>query len=70
MAQIDLTPATNPVALGGPGIHFHSPAGNTAGAYNCSSDFPSTTPKGATASTVSAKITGTLGVVVRLSSPA
>ncbi len=64
--QIDLTPATF-----SSGLHFHAPTGSTAAAFNNSSDFPSVPAKAAQPiPTVTTKITGTQGTVVRFSNPA
>jgi hypothetical protein len=38
MAQIDISPATNPSL----GIHFHGPAGTSAAAFNNPTDSPAT----------------------------
>jgi len=40
MAQIDITPATNPNL----GIHFHSPAGTSAAAFTNPTDVPANEP--------------------------
>jgi hypothetical protein len=35
--QVDVSPSSGPSGLN---LHFHGPAGNSAGAYNNPSDFP------------------------------
>jgi hypothetical protein len=66
--NVDLTPGANPVALGGPGLHFHSP-GKSAGEFNDPSSFPSTNPLASGPKAVTVKVTGTPGVVIKFSNP-
>ena len=69
MANVDLTPGANPVALGGPGIHFHNP-GHSASEFNNSSDFPSVPANSNASKGTKVTVTGTPGAVVRFASPA
>jgi hypothetical protein len=65
--QEDFTPSTAP----GPGIHFHSPTGQTASVVNNPADFPAVPANVGTGSkTVTTKVTGTQGSQVRFSNPA
>jgi len=68
--QVDLTPGANPVALGGPGIHFHAPSGVSANTYNNPSDPLASMPGPVKAGTVAVKINGTQGSQVRFCNPA
>lgn len=68
-SQVDLTPATNPIALGGPGIHFHGPVGASASQFNDPSSFPSSNMASAP-KVVTTKITATPGVQIKFSNPA
>jgi hypothetical protein len=61
--QTDLTPASNPAL----GLHIHVPSGQSASAFNNSSDFPAP-PRSGVAITV--KVNGTPGSQVRFSNPA
>lgn len=77
--QIDLTPGANPVSLGGPGIHFHAPNGNSAsctgiivnpdGTTSISGSNPTDNPAPAKGKQTTVKVTGTPGVVIRFSNP-
>lgn len=62
MAQIDITPASNPAL----GLHVHVPNGQSANVITNPSDNPAPSKSG-TQTTV--KVVGTPGSVVRFSSP-
>lgn len=66
-AQEDFTPSSAP----GPGIHFHSPNGQTASVVDNPADFPAVPANvGTGTKTITTKINGTQGSQVRFSNPA
>ena len=58
MANVDLTPASNPAL----GIHFHAPVGTSAAAFNNPSDFSVVVPTAAPTTTGKAVVVNVAGV--------
>ena len=63
MAQIDITPASNPTL----GIHFHAPAGTSAAAFTNPSDAPAVVPTAAPTTTGKSVVVNVAGI--RFASP-